>query len=209
MSVKRVPPPNQPYPLPSPAPTQDEKKVELPLLQPTACVKHTIILTALSLTTHAGVVPPPLVLLLVRYPWWPAVIVPPTGGDDDEDEEEEQQQPAATAAPAAAAFSQGAAAAGQRGRHQQPVVFVRFLGTHDTAWLEPGKVSPWTVQLGERSSKTKASAFVSALREGRAYAMTGEKRMREGRRPAWGACKLLYPRRACKSWPLCAECGAW
>jgi len=53
-------------------------------------------------------------------------------------------------------------------------VFVRFLGTHDTAWLEPGKVSPWTTQQGERASKTKAAAFTSALREARAYHDTGE-----------------------------------
>jgi hypothetical protein len=50
---------------------------------------------------------------------------------------------------------------------------VRFLGTHDTAWLDPRQVSPWPVQLGERSSKTKAAAFVNALKEGRAYAATG------------------------------------
>jgi hypothetical protein len=52
-------------------------------------------------------------------------------------------------------------------------VFVRFLGTHDTAWLEAGKASAWHVQLSERSSKTKAAAFVNALREGRTYAATG------------------------------------
>lgn len=56
---------------------------------------------------------------------------------------------------------------------KQPPVFVRFLGTHDTAWLEAGKVSAWPVQLSERSSKTKASAFVNALKEGRTYAATG------------------------------------
>lgn len=50
---------------------------------------------------------------------------------------------------------------------------MRFLGTHDTAWLDPRQVSPWPVQLGERGSRTKAAAFVNALKEGRAYAATG------------------------------------
>lgn len=77
----------------------------------------------------------------------------------------DEEQPEAATAGAAAAAGAGSPA----GR-----VFVRFLGTHDTAWLEPGKVSPWTTQQGERASKTKAAAFTSALREARAYHDTGE-----------------------------------
>jgi hypothetical protein len=86
------------------------------------------------------------------------VVPPPT---DDQHPEERQQQ-------AAADVAQQAVSAGSR-----PLVFVRFLGTHDTAWLAPSKVSAWAVQLGERSSKTKAAAFVSGLKEARAYAATG------------------------------------
>jgi hypothetical protein len=83
-----------------------------------------------------------------RYPWWPAVVIPPSA--------EDEPAPAPTAAAA-----------------KHAPVFVRFLGTHDAAWLEAGKASAWHVQLSERSSKTKAAAFVNALREGRTYASTG------------------------------------
>lgn len=74
--------------------------------------------------------------------------------------------------PAPSADAAHAAPSGS-GSSSKPHLYVRFLGTHDTAWLEPGKVSPWPVQLGERSSKTKAGAFVRALKEGRTYAATG------------------------------------
>lgn len=93
-----------------------------------------------------------------RFPWWPAVVVPPPRDD---------QHPAGQQA--------ATNAAQQAGSHGSRVlVFVRFLGTHDTAWLAPNKVSAWAVQLGERSSKTKAAAFVSGLKEARAYAATGK-----------------------------------
>lgn len=90
-----------------------------------------------------------------RFPWWPAVVVPPAAAD----------QPAPTGTDAGADAGQGSSS--------RLSLFVRFLGTHDTAWLDPRQVSPWPVQLGERSSKTKAYAFVNALKEGRAYAATG------------------------------------
>lgn len=83
------------------------------------------------------------------------MVIPPS----TEDEPAPAPTAAAAAAPSAAA--------------KHPPVFVRFLGTHDTAWLEAGKASAWHVQLSERSSKTKAAAFVNALREGRTYAATG------------------------------------
>lgn len=85
-------------------------------------------------------------------------------------------QPAAAAAEPAPSSdtAQHVLSANSGGSSSKALVLVRFLGTHDTALLEPGKVSPWHVQLSERSSKTKAAAFVNALKEARVYAATGK-----------------------------------
>lgn len=116
------------------------------------------------------------------------MLVPPSS---DDKHALEQQQAAADAARQAGSSS------------SRPLVFVRFLGTHDTAWLAPSKVSPWAVQLGERSSRTKAAAFVSALKEARAYAATG----RHGSRVSTALAFVLTCRLRMLPMP-CAGSGA-
>eukprot|EP00775_Hariotina_reticulata_P012788 gene12788-12916_t len=54
-------------------------------------------------------------------------------------------------------------------------LLVRFLGTHDGAWLDRSRaVSPWDVARSERSSKTKASVILQALAEAKQFLATGE-----------------------------------
>lgn len=84
-----------------------------------------------------------------RFPWWPAIVISPTG---------DVAKPPSTKAP----NSSGG------------LVLVRFLGTHDASWVDPDKaLSPWGINQSERSNKTKAAAFVSALKEANAFVSTG------------------------------------
>jgi hypothetical protein len=138
-------------------------------VRPPACSRHRMTWVSLSVNTSAGQDMGCSWLLRLsamiwlycwwyrRFPWWPAIVMP-------------QSAAAAEPAPSADTAQQARSAGGG----SKALVCVRFLGTHDTAWLGPGKVSPWPVQLGERSSKTKAAAFVNALKEGRVYAATGD-----------------------------------
>jgi hypothetical protein len=117
------------------------------------------------------ILPPP------RFPWWPAVVVDPaTVGEADAHSVHEQQPGAAAAG--------GSASSGSS--VSEPIC-VRFLGTHDTAWLADTKVSGWGgSHQGERSSRTKAAAFVWALRDARAYAAQDEQT--QGRQGRDGHC---------------------
>lgn len=112
-----------------------------------------------------------------RFPWWPAIIIgntPPLAA-------------AAAGAPvsgrSSASLSTATDTSSDTSHHQQQqqpgytpgAVLVRFLGTHDAAWVEPGKaLSRWGVAQHERASKTKAASFVAALREAGKYLETGE-----------------------------------
>jgi hypothetical protein len=109
-----------------------------------------------------------------RFPWWPAVIIGNT-------------PPAAAAAadlpargPSSASVSSATdTSSDSHQQQQQPgyvpgLVLVRFFGTHDAAWVEPGRaLSRWGVAQHERSSKTKAASFVAALKEASKYLETG------------------------------------
>lgn len=84
-------------------------------------------------------------LCACRFPWWPGIVISPTA-----------DMPSPTTS------------------SSKSPVLVRFLGTHDASWVDPEKaVSAWGTNQTERSTKTKAAAFVSALKEANAYANTG------------------------------------
>jgi hypothetical protein len=116
-----------------------------------------------------------LLLFICRFPWWPAVIIGSTPLEAAADLQ--------TRGPSSASVSTATDTSSDTHHHQQQQqqpgyvpgsVLVRFLGTYDAAWVEPGKaLSRWGVAQHERSSKTKAASFVTALKEATKYLETG------------------------------------
>ncbi|WIA30835.1 hypothetical protein OEZ86_000893 [Tetradesmus obliquus] len=116
-----------------------------------------------------------------KFPWWPAVIIgntPPSAAA--------AAAGATASGPSSKSFSTATDTSSDTSHHQQHhqqqqqpgytpgAALVRFLGTHDAAWVEPGKaLSRWGVAQHERASKTKAASFVAALREAGKYLETG------------------------------------
>lgn len=94
-----------------------------------------------------------------RFPWWPAVVV--------------SDSPSAAAAAAAVESHSSASSSSTDGGRGPNSVLVRFLGTYDAAWVEPRAVLRWGVAHAERAAKTKAAAFVKALKEAAQYLETG------------------------------------
>ncbi|KAF8068307.1 hypothetical protein HT031_001994 [Scenedesmus sp. PABB004] len=95
---------------------------------------------------------------VARYPWWPAVVVA------------DGPASAPAAAPPPPPPPPGIGAGGSGGGP----ALVRFLGTHDCAWVGERGLSRWGVQQAERAGKTKSAIFLAALGEADAFAASGE-----------------------------------